>query len=467
MLFHFWCRLLARPLLACVALSLGFGIVGGRAQQPVGGLPEDLIPSLRPIIEEALSQSPQMMTRGLELAQAEANRYFSTAALLPTVSGSVQYAISTSTVSTVRSVSSDSDGLFYGFSLGQPLFQWGALRAQANVAQIAVLVSEKQYAEAYRLLVHSLRVQYLALIARKANLNSLRQRLERAEGVLAVEEDKLANGALSPGGIIAIRMEVTELRLLLEQTGSDLAYSLLLFARLVGRPDFPVESLPDEIPRPVEMAATADQLLSSFLRQGAEATPQGEIYSLYIKQADLNYHIAKTRLYPKFSLYAGYSLINSTSASLNTISQVGVTSLSYGVVASWTIFDGFSTRGSKLSALATRRTNERQLRTYADSVMDGAQNLHRQLGFSLRGLALAEQRRDLARDMVRNRTEDIELGAGSRVELDAALAAFGAADLAATYARSEYLGRWSEFLSLIGADPALNLLPSRYVRANP
>jgi hypothetical protein len=68
---------------------------------------------------------------------------------------------------------------------------------------------------------------------------------------------------------------------------------------------------------------------------------------------------------------------------------------------------------------------------------------------------------------VRNRTEDIELGAGSRVELDAALAAFGAAELAAIYARSEYLGRWSEFLSLIGADPALNLLPSRYVRANP
>lgn len=443
------------------------GLLETRAQAPVGGLPEDLLPGLRPIIEQALNQSPQMMLRGLELAQIEANRYYSTAALWPSLSGTVQYSASTSTVSADQNVSSDTSGLFYGFNFNQPVFQWGALKAQANIASISVKISEKQYAEAYRMLVHSLRSQYLALIAKKLSLNNLRKQRDQLESALAVEEDKLANGALSPGGIIAIRMEVTELRLRVDQAEEDFGYSCRMFARLAGIADLTADSLPNEIPEPVAMTATADQLLANFLRDGAEQTPQGEIYSLYLKQADLNYHIAKTRLYPKFSLYAGYSLNNSTSASVNSISQVGVTSFNYGVLASWMIFDGFATRGSKLSALATRRTNERQLRTYTDSVMDSAQNLHRQLGFSLRALALAEQRRDLARDAVRNRTEDVNLGAVSQVELDVAQSAANAAELGATYARSDYFTRWSEFLSLIGADPALNLLPQRYARSQP
>jgi len=449
----------------CVLGLMGFSAL--RAQAPVGGLPEDFLPGLRPILEQALNQSPQMMMRGLELAQVEANRYYSTAALWPSLSGTVQYSASTSTVSTDQNVSSDTSGLFYGFNFNQPVFQWGALKAQANIASISVKVSEKQYAEAYRMLVHSLRGQYLALIGRKANLATLRHQLGRSEATLAVEEDKLANGALSPGGIISIRMEVTELRLRLDQAVEDFGYACRMFARLAGMADLSAESLPDGVPEPVAMTATADQLLAAFLRDGAEATPQGEIYSLYIKQADLNYHIAKTRLYPKFSLYAGYSLNNSTSASVNSISQVGVTSFNYGVLASWMIFDGFATRGSKLSALATRRTNERQLRTYADTVMDSAQNLHRQLGFSLRALALAEQRLDLARDAVRNRAEDVKLGAVSPVELDVTQSAANAAELGAIYARSDYFTRWSEFLSLIGADPALNLLPQRYARSQP
>lgn len=467
MLNHPRSLLSARPFWSTLVAGLVLGTVGLRAQQPVGGLPEDLLPGLRPILSGALTQSPQSIQRGIELAQAEANRYFTSASLWPSVTGSVQYAITNSQVSTVDSVSSDTSGLFYGFNVNQPLFQWGALKAQAEVGNLAVKISERQYAEGYRTLVHTLRSQYLSLVSRKTALAYLRTQLARAEATLKVEEDRLATGSLSPGGIIGPRMNATELRLRVDQAEADFGYGRRVFARLAGLPDLPEDVLPAEVPRPVPMASTADALLAGFLRDSAVSTPQGEVYALYIKQADLNYDIAKTRLYPKFSLYAGYSLNNSTSATLDSISQVGVTSFNYGVIASWTIFDGFATRGAKRSALATKRTYERQQQNYADTTMDSAQNIHRQLQFSLRGLELAEQRRALAEEAVRTTTEDIRLGSAAQIELDAAIATFHAADLAALNARADYFTRWSEFVSIVGADPAMNNLPARYVRSQP
>lgn len=446
--------------LGCLAAGMGV-----QAQQPVGGLPEDLMPALRPILANALTQSPQSIQRSVELAQTEANRYYSTSALWPSVSGSIQYAVTDSQVSTVDSVSSDTSGVFYGFNVSQPIFQWGALKAQAEVAGIAVKIAERQYAEGYRTLVQTLRSQYLGLVARKIALAYLRVQLASAESALAIEEDRLANGSLSPGGIIGPRMNAAELRLRVDQAESDFGYSRRVFARLAGLADLPVDSIATELPRPVAMASTADALLAEFLRDGGVSTSQNQVYAYYLKQADLNYHIAKTRLYPKLSLYAGYSLNNSTSATVDSISQVGVTSLSYGVTASWTVFDGFASRGAKLSALATKRSYERQKQTYNDSLMDSAQNLHRQLQFSLRALELAEQRRALAESAVRTTEEDIQLGSAAQVALDTAQAAFHSADLAAIYARSDYFSRWSEFVSLVGADPAMNNLPERYVRA--
>jgi len=91
------------------------GSVGVRAQPVVAGtLPEDYAPGLKEILEVALKQSPQMLLKNLDLAQAEVNRYFSDAPLLPNVSGSAGYGLSGSrTVSNPPSTSS-STGLTYG-----------------------------------------------------------------------------------------------------------------------------------------------------------------------------------------------------------------------------------------------------------------------------------------------------------------------------------------------------------------
>jgi hypothetical protein len=76
-------------------------------------------------------------------------------------------------------------------------------------------------------------------------------------------------------------------------------------------------------------------------------------------------------------------------------------------------------------------------------------------------------RSDLAQDAVRLAREDLRLGVSSEAVVAASLAAFHASDVAALYARSDFLTRWSDFVSIVGADPVMQNLPARYVREQP
>lgn len=430
------------------------------------GMPEDYLPGLRVILERALEQAPQSIARNIDVAQAEANEYAARSILWPSLSGSISYSTSTQQVST-SSVSSTADGFFYGANIGQALFQWGAVRAQAEIGTIGVRIAEKNYADAYRLLAMLLRRDYLTLISRKVSLGYLRIQLEQSQRTLGVEEEKLKNGAISSGAIIVPRLATQELQLSVDRAASDLEFLVRTFARLSGSTDLSIDALPSGFERPQPAPATADALLAEFLGGGVDETLQNQVYELYLKQSDLSYRIAKTRLLPKFSFSAGYSLSNSTSASADSISQVAVSGYNYGITGSWTIFDGFASRGAKLSALLTRRAYERQRANYVEGAMESAQQLRKSVDFSVRALEIAELRRAIASDAVRIAREDAALGASADSDVDLVVARFQVADLAALTARADYLNRWAEFVSTTGADPVLNNLPARYVRKQP
>ena len=54
-------------------------------------LPEDVMPQLKPLIEQAMRQSPRMLEQNLNLAQSEADWYMARAASLPSVGGYAVY----------------------------------------------------------------------------------------------------------------------------------------------------------------------------------------------------------------------------------------------------------------------------------------------------------------------------------------------------------------------------------------
>ena len=452
----------------CGGLLLAFllmvpGVLCGQtAAVLAGSMPEDSLPELKAILQTAFKQSPASLQQSIYVAQAEAYRYYGDSALWPSLSGSASYSSYTAATSG-SDVTTTSKGLFYGISASQPLYQWGALKAQADISRLGVKIAERQFADAYLHLAVTLRGQYLDLIARKVGLRNLRLQLKLAENDLATQEKNLTDGVISPGAIISPRLVVEEARLNLERTIQSFDYAKRVFTRLAGLDDLAEESIPVEIKLPSYQTATAESLLSSFLRNGAENTVQGQIYVYSLKQSDLSYRIAKKRLYPKFSLGGGYYLSNSQAATGSVVAQSAIASYSTGITATWTLFDGFATRGAKLSALASKRSYERQFQTYIDTSMDAAQNLRKQVGFAARALNLAETRLALAKDGFKRIDEDYKLGTRSQVEVDVTMISLNYAEQTAISARAEYLNRWSEFVSLIGADPIASILPARYL----
>jgi hypothetical protein len=134
------------------------------------------------------------------------------------------------------------------------------------------------------------------------------------------------------------------------------------------------------------------------------------------------------------------------------------------VRGSWTIFDGFATKGAKLEAKADQRLWERNRQIAADAALDDAQHLQRLVALDARAMEIAETRRIGADALVQRETGELKLGRGSSSAVDAATRGLRFAETASATARANFLSDWSALVSLVSDDPVLNNLPNRYVR---
>ena len=428
-------------------------------------LPEVLFPQLNAIMVKALTQSNTMLLRNIDIAQAEASEIIVKSQLLPRLDTSVYYSSNTTSFVSTSSVSSRSSGLFYSLSASQPVYQWGTLKAQADSAKIGTKIAEKNYAEAYRMLALSLRSQYTGLILKKMGLRNAEFGLKLASAALDVEEERLRNGRISAGDIIAPRLSVDDARLARDKTEADLNQSIRYFCRLAGLDGLEVAAIPDTIDLGGQYYGTpyTTTLVQKFTGSDVEDTIQAQIYRDNIAQADLSYKVAKYRLYPKFSASAGISQYNSTSASVGAVSQVQLNAETFSITAAWNIFDGFATIGAKRSALAFKESYQRQLDNYLRTASEQARDLERALNFSSRAMQLADTRRALQQSAVQLVGQDLARGVGTQNAVDGATNTFYQSELAAVAARADFLNKWAEFLSALNLDPALQNLPARYL----
>lgn len=464
----------------------GLGVV--RAELPVveGSMPEDYLPGLKPILQAALKQAPQMILSEITTVQAEATQLQQDAQRYPNLGATLQYTNGKSSVS--GSASSKDNGLLYNLGVSQSLFQWGAIRNQSEIARIGVLISQKNHAEAYRLFAASLRTQYMALIAKKAGLVGVNFRLKISDAALEVEKAKLANGAISQGELVSPTLTLDEARLAVDRAMQDYEHSRRLFAHLVGYAEFEDSLIPAEIGKPAFSVATSESLLALLRRDNAEGTFTAQVAAMNVRSADLGYKIAKVRLLPKVYANAGISQVNSTTATGvripvtdkasgkevkdadgKTITEVqkpsttAINSQSMSVIATWSIFDGFATRGAKMTALATKRYYERILQNQVLLTLDNAQNLQKTLVINARALELTERRMQLVEAALNHVREEAKLGNVPQAAVDETASAFYTYQSVLASARAAFLSSWSDFVSLAGADPAMNYLPARYV----
>ncbi len=447
---------LRRSAAGFVLVLLGLGAARLAADVPLPTpMAEDLFPELKSIMQQALAQSPQMILRNIEIAQNDGNYVQVRSILLPSIGTGASYNVSGAAVSSNSSVSSTSSGLYYSLSIGQPIFRWGTLKAQKDAAKIQLDIARKDYAEGYRTLALTLRSQYLALITKKQAKANAQFSQRQAAAFLALEEDKLRNGQASGSQVTLLRLQAEESALAAERAAEELAVSKRYFLRQAGLTELSDESIPAEIPAVNFDPADSQALLRRFLAHEWEDNTTLQIARSQVKIAALNYKVAQYRLFPMFSLAASVSQSNSTQASLNSVSQVSVLSEYYGVSMSWSVFDGFATRGAKIGARANQRFYDRQLQTQTDQLLDQAMSLERQVSFAYRALKLAQIRTELSAAALNAMQEDAKTGLISRAAFEAATGAHNQTRLQMLNQRADFLSRWAEFVSTLGHDPVL------------
>jgi len=445
------------PLLLLAIASL-------RAEAPSiqGTLPEDFLPGLKPLLKAAVDRSPNTILAGITVAQRESERYLDASQLWPQVSGGANYSIQTESVS--QGTSSTERGLFYNFGVSQPIFQWGAYKNNAAIGALGIKIAERQFAEAYRQLATMIREQYMTLVGKKIALRNARFSQKIAEEALATLKAKLESGSASEADLQGVTIAYEQAQLYTDRTAEDYAYAKRVFTRLVGVDDLDEDSIPLELGHPEYSAPLADAILTGFVADGVESTFQSEVYKMSMDQQDLNYSIAKVRLLPKFNAAANYNLFNQSTAFSGHVSQVALQQENYSIAASWAIFDGFLTKGLKLSALAQKRYYERTRKSYIDSTIDSITYMRHQLGLSSRAMALSELHNALIAAEVKRITEDLKLGYASPATVEQSTMNAYVTEYDMANARTDYFNKWTEFISLAGLDPAIANISPRYVR---
>lgn len=435
--------------------------IGAGSLSLAGKMPEDSIPVLKMILETAAKQSPTMITRAIQVEQAEISVDFSRSAMLPGVSGSFSFA--SSTVYPEIGDANRNSGPYYNFGVSQPIYQWNALKNQTEISKIGVKISQKNYVEGYKGLLGSLRSQFLGLIYRKLALRTQRFNLELTKKYLALDEVRLKAGELSPAQMIVPRMNALDGEIALTRAEEDYEHLKRTIVRLSGIESLPEDSIPLEIPEWSGSKDLVAQLAALLQRDGVDLTSQGQMNSLILKQDALSYKIARVRLLPKFSASVGISQSNNQVVTPTYVSQSSSRSWNYYVVANWSIFDGYATRAAKLAALTAKRSHEHDRAQLLQSMTEDVRNLARVIDLTAQSLAIAEQRRIGDADALKLVQIELSRGQVSENAVDTATARLYGQDAAVAAVRLELQSRWTDLVSTLNADPMLEKLPPAYV----
>ncbi|HEY5078785.1 MAG TPA: hypothetical protein VII43_03015, partial [Opitutaceae bacterium] len=79
-------------------------------------------------------------------------------------------------------------------------------------------------------------------------------------------------------------------------------------------------------------------------------------------------------------------------------------------------------------------------------------------------MSIAEVHNALIAAEVKRLGDDLGLGYASQASIDSGRLTLYSTEYQMAYARSDFLGRWTEFVSQAGIDPAIANLPARYAR---
>jgi len=440
---------------------LAFCAVYAQAQAPAASnaravpLAEVVFPELAPLLQKAMEQSPRSIGSNLEVLIARENIRVARARSLPQAGGNLTYSYARDQ-RIDRSEPLMADKLAYNFSLTQPIYHWGALKAGTKLSEIAARATENNVAEVRRLLLLEIRAAYLRLVVLKASAAKAAYAHR-----LALEEEKqvkaqIEAGETPPASILNAETKVKQARLDLDRAEEDCRYARESIERLAGIDSLPDESVPSLIPHidyPVELVRSMAELHRSDPEQGNFRLAAVQ---LRLEQEKLNYQIIDKTLRPKVNFVTG-AYQDELSYTGSPADRARTQSLYGGINITWNVFDGYSTPAQRRASRLRQRQLEEERDDRRREISQSVQSLVRQVDFSARSTALSEVTLDQYNLFVRKKAEDIEFGSSAPSEIDGITIARDGVLIQAMIQRADLMGRLAELLSAIGRDPALVL----------
>ena len=456
----------ARLILLWIVLPILLGRAVASANeapwQPEQMVPEAQMPFLGELLEHATKQAPKILAKNIELAQMEAARISARSALLPSVSVSAREVYQAVSLSSGDGGYNTGDGIFYNAGLRQPIFHWGALSASVKVAELGEKMKQRDYAEAYRTLVASIRSEFMGLVLQKMAVDGHERVLAQAKSKYELDTRKVADGVLGRAALRGPQLNLMDAELGLRRAKSGYDNAKRMLAILVGIQNIADDRIPSSIPTlPKFEHSRAVQVVHSGAR--VADLPMAQYYKIKIAQDCLDHKIAKYRLYPKFDLNISTGLDDQISTYSKTVAQESTYRHNVALVVGWSIFDGFATKAAKLRAIADRRASEQQLASYIKDTEAARLLALDQLAIAIDMNELAEERLADARGGMRYAENEVAAGRMAEGELEKTRIGLHNSEAAAARARMDVFIKWSDILGTAWADPMLKKIPSSFL----
>lgn len=432
-------------------------LVGVTAQARNFIYPEEVFPELAHLLRAAATQSVRVEVQQAMVAEREGWLEEARASRRPRVGMNARIAANYETrEDDVTKTNTLVDG---NLSLTQPLWYWGELSSRVAIGELRVQAAEMELARSGVELLQQVRFHYLRWVLTHFQIQRLEQVIELAESRVANQRELLSVGRSTEQVVLEMEVRVQENRELLAFLQREYRRLSHVLRQQTGLSGDLTRFLPNHPPEVVPMTLSDLEILRRSLQLRDPHSFELARRELELRADEEQLHIINRRHFPKVDLVAG--VFADTLEGFNQDERVLRGNFFAGVAVNWNIFDGWATRGMRMSNLARQRMQRSWMEETRGSLSVEAERLLGEIEFNIQQILTRDTRLQLMQrrlDLLEQQRERELIPVVDQLELQLN---FGDLSLQALESRIQYLLHLAQLANLFQPDPFQPLLSTR------
>lgn len=418
--------------------------------------PEFIYPELRSILKQAEVHSHQYETMDINLANAKLNKGISLANRRPNLNLSTGAGAFWSSFEDIET--GETEGIKAGIndlslSSYYSLFTWGAKRAGHRIAEKSYQNFLIDYERQMSSLAKNIRTKFLNLIIQKFSLRTLELSVAITNANIDQDNIRHEQGKLSNDNYTR-SMNSRKLRLIdLEKNKRDIERSIIDFNNTIGVNVLTLQNIPSSIPK----AKNVNELLISIANQSESRNfsdnPRVQKSQLALDIAEEAIISTKSRTLPSVGLSAGLTLDIEPTQGNQRVWQAKA-----GLGIGWNIYSGGANSKRMMKSLNQRTSklsNHLELLKNTKIAMDRSIE---DLLYRYSRLEISESEYQLALQAYEKSKDEYDRGRISDLHFQHVELGRLNQEKSIFNARKDYVIIVSDFLSMLGKDPILEIL---------